>query len=151
MRRASTPPTPSPSLPTSARAPRQRRADTPKPPRDPLADLSARFARFRREHSRGARVPGDLREAVLAALRYGVAAGEIYRACGITWGQVVAWKAASAAPPRMAAEPEIPAVRVFEVIDEPRHEATSAGYDLEVRVGPWSLKVRLADDGLVGG
>lgn len=147
MRKASTPPTPSPPPPSSA--PRRRRTGTS--PRDPLADLSARFARFRQEHLRGARVPRDLRAAVLAALRDGVSAGELYRACGITWGQVAAWKVASAAPPRQAAEPEGPAARVFEVIDEPRHEVTSAGYDLEVRVGPWSLKVRLADDGVVGG
>jgi hypothetical protein len=115
-----------------------------------LADLSGRFARFRQEHSRSARVPGDLRAAVLAALQAGVPAGELYRACGISWGQVAAWKAASAASPPKAAEPEVPAVRVFEVIDEPGHEDNSVGSDLELRLGPWSVKIRLADDGPEG-
>ena len=81
-------------------------------------------------------------------LRDGVAAGKLYRACGITWGQVAAWKAASS-PPK-AAETEVPAVRVFDVIDEPRREATSPGCDLELRVGSWLVKVRLADDGIEG-
>jgi hypothetical protein len=47
-----------------------------------LSDLEGRFARFRAEHPRGTRVPIDLRAAALAALREGVSAADLYRACG---------------------------------------------------------------------
>lgn len=146
MRRASPPFTPIQSPPTSASP--GRRCTGGSPP-DRLAELSGRFARFRREHPRGARVPGDLRAAVLAALREGVTPSDLYRACGISWGQVAAWRAAGH-PAAKPVESEVSSVRVFNVVDEPRHEGTTTGCDLELRLGPWSVSVRLADEGLVG-
>ena len=113
-----------------------------------LADLADRFARFRREHPRGTKVPEELRAAALAALRKGVAPGELYRACGLSWSQVVAWKAngrVASAKPRRAVVPD---VRVFSVVDEQpvdRPVAVSAGHELELRLGSWSVRVRLAD------
>src|SRR5579859_5528096 len=53
-----------------------------------LADLEARFARLRAKHARGTRVPRELREAALAAVRLGVAPGTIYRTCGVSWSQL---------------------------------------------------------------
>jgi hypothetical protein len=108
-----------------------------------LTELAARFARFRREHPRGARVPEELRAAALASLREGVAPGALYRACGVSWGQVAAWK--GRAP---SANAEATDVRVFSVVDESirrAEPAISAGHELELRLGPWSVSVRLAD------
>ena len=147
MRRPSSLSTPSPSPLSSTR--RRRRAATP--PRDVLAALSGRFAQFRREHPQGARVPADLRAAVLAALRDGEVAGDVHRACGISWGQVAAWKASSPSSTAKNVEPEVPAARVFEVVEDPRRARTSAGGELELRVGPWSVTVRLADDAVADG
>ena len=122
-----------------------------------LAELGRRFARFRLEHRRGARFPDDLREATLAALRE-VAPAAVYRTCGVSYGQVMAWKAArrvSRAAPARAQEAEPADVRVFSVIDEePVHglESTvsATGPELELRVGPWSVSVRLAGPGPAG-
>lgn len=107
-----------------------------------LAELEGRFARFRQEHSRGARVPEDLRAAALAALREGVGVGALHRTCGVSWSQVMAWKGARrATPAKPAAEPTD--VRVFSVVDQIREP--SAGHELELRLGPWSVSVRLVD------
>jgi len=115
-----------------------------------LTELAGRFARFRREHPRGSRVPGDLRAAALAVLRDGVPPGVLYRACGVSWSQVAAWKAggrAASAPPRQAEEAAD--VRVYSVVDEEPIRTPEPGlstrHDLELRVGPWSVSVRLAD------
>ncbi len=109
-----------------------------------LAKLEVRFAEFRRSHAPGARVPTELRTAALAALERGVAAGDLYRTCRISWGQVHAWKAA-------AAEGEATDARVFSVVDDaPVHQvepSLSLGHGLELRLGPWSVSVRLADPG----
>lgn len=119
-----------------------------------LVELGGRFARFRQEHPRGSRVPGDLRAAALAALRSGVAPGDLYRACGVSWSQVIAWKAGgrSASPKRRSAEATD--VRVFSVLDEqpvdPRESTISAGHALELRLGPWSVSVRLVDPAPTG-
>lgn len=134
---------PSPSTPPVA----------PKRPGPPssaqLAQLAARFERFRRESGRGARVPAALRSAVLAALEDGVAPGDVYRACGVSWGQVAAWKAGTIPP---AARPaELPPVRAFEVVDERPRDAAPPLSGLEFRFGPWFVSVRLADDGAAGG
>ena len=116
-----------------------------------LAELAGRFARFREEHPRGARVPEDLRAAALAALRQGVVPGHLYRACGVSWSQVDAWKrrAASAEPRDEATD-----MRVFSVIDEPPidrpERVTPTEHELELRLGPWSVSVRLSDPGHAG-
>jgi hypothetical protein len=113
-----------------------------------LAVLVARFARFRREHRRGARVPFELRAATLAALQSGVKQGELCRACGISWTQVMTWKAVG----RKLAKPAGGAaadVRVFSVVDEPaagHAPVVSTDQTLELRLGPWSVSVRLCPE-----
>lgn len=109
-----------------------------------LAELGKRFAQFRKEHPRGTRVPDELRTAALACLRE-VAPAEVYRTCGISFAQVMAWKGAA------AQRREAPDVRVFSVVDEeaapclaPRVTASVAAPALELRLGPWSVSVRLA-------
>jgi hypothetical protein len=100
------------------------------------------------EHPRGTRIPDDLREAALA-LSGEVAPADLYRTCGISFGHVAAWKAAK------RRRSESPDVRVFSVVDEEpvqRREPTGPATtpELELRVGPWSVSVRLAGHGPAG-
>jgi hypothetical protein len=123
-----------------------------------LADLKERFARFRAKHRRGTRVPGELRAATLAALRKGVTSGELYRSCGVSWGQLEAWKAGRKSSRTRARKGDAaPAdVRVFSVVDaEPEPAERPAltnplNEDLELRLGRWSVRVRLAEPGRGG-
>jgi hypothetical protein len=112
-----------------------------------LVELGKRFARFREEHRRGTRIPDELRAAALALLRE-VAPSDLYRACGISFGQVMAWTEAE------ARRRESPGVRVFSVVDEevlpgPGASATAsaAAPAIELRFGPWSVGVRLTGRG----
>lgn len=115
-----------------------------------LAQLGKRFARFRMEHPRGARYPDDLREAALALLRK-VEPDALYRACGVSFRQVMGWKAARRGAPAKALDAEPAEVRVFSVADdepvvrlEPGPTEWAAEPEFELRVGPWSVSVRLA-------
>jgi hypothetical protein len=106
-----------------------------------LEALGKRFARFRREHPRGTRVPDELRAAALSLLGK-VAPADVYRTCGISYGQVMAWKEAE------ARRPMAPDVRVFSVVDEepasPQAPKVSAAVpELELRFGSWSVSVRM--------
>ncbi len=127
---------------TSAPRGRPRASDTS----PVLAELRARFAEFRQDHPARTRVPVELRQAALAALKRGVRPGALYRACGVGWGQIAAWKRArgsTSAKPR-AVEPSD--VRVLSVVDDPRTALTSApSHDLQLRLGPWAISVRLVD------
>lgn len=130
-----------------------RRGRPPKQISSALAELADRFERFRREHPRGTRVPGDLRAAALAALEKGVAARELYRACGVSFGQVAAWQTRGGAGGAVSTElrgAEVTDVRVFSVVDEPpvkRAGAVIGEQELELRFGSWSVSVRLAGPG----
>jgi len=108
-----------------------------------LVELGKRFARFRKAHPRGTRIPDDLREAALELLRE-VAPADLYRTCGINFGQVTAWKEVEA---RSHAAPD---VRVFSVVEgepvprlAPRATASAATPGLELRLGVWSVSVQL--------
>ncbi len=100
-----------------------------------LADLEARFARFRAEHARGTRVPRELREAAVAAVRAGVAAGAIYRTCRVSWSQLETWKVGQQSAirrrsrTRRAAPPD---VRVFSVVDAKPTDAAAAETEQEL-------------------
>lgn len=124
----------------STRGPRAPSAETI------VADLQARFARFRAESGRGARVPGDLRAAALAALHDGVSQGDLSRACRISWSQVDAWKRRAAGERARSPAKEPGGLRAFSVVDDARPvERRSAGDGpLELRLGPWAVTVRLA-------
>ncbi len=135
---------------------RQRRAQTERSA--VLADLKERFARFRAKHRRGTRVPGELRAATLAALGKDVSSGELYRSCGVSWGQLEAWKAGCKSSGTRAkkrnAEPA--EVRVFSVVDAEPEPVERPGLvnpldeGLELRLGLWSVRVRLAEPGRGG-
>jgi hypothetical protein len=114
-----------------------------------VADLKERFARFRAGHTRGTRVPGELRAATLAALRKGVTPGELYRSCGVSWGQLEAWKAGRKSSRTRGKKGDgAPAdVRVFSVVDAVQRPAAVEPLDeeFELRLGRWSVRVRLAE------
>jgi hypothetical protein len=136
---------------TSIRSRRRRRPRTSEPS-SLLTDLEERFAQFRREHARGVRVPDDLRSAALVAHVKGVSAGAIQRTCGVSWSQLMAWKGArrSARAERVSrGAKSTPEVRIFSVVDEPVDRGTPAvstnNNELELRLGPWTVSVRLTD------
>ena len=112
-----------------------------------LAKLERRFTRFRSEHAGGTRIPEELRAGCLVAIEAGVAPGALYAACGVSWSQVDAWKTRAASQqPAPVAEA---GARVFTVVDDPPAQSGGASplveQALELRVGPWSVSVRLAD------
>jgi hypothetical protein len=106
-----------------------------------LARLERRFTQFRLEHRRGARYPDELRQAALGLLG---APDALYRACGLTFRQVMAWRDAGAAPAQV---PEIEAgkVRVFSVVDAPIAGVARrpAAPEVTLQPGQWSVSVRL--------
>ena len=132
-----------------------------------LRRLRERFARFRQQAGRGARVPGELRAGVLMAVRQGATPGEVGRACGLSWTQLRLWGAIQrnepgVAPPDGGTAAE--GVRVFAVEDEgPKGRGTPAAVPrapagleaglrairqgeeeaLELRLGRWAVTVRL--------
>ena len=111
-----------------------------------VARLGRRFARFRLEHPRGARYPDELRQAALGLLGE-VAPDALYRACGVSFRQVMAWKPAGRSAPAKALETEAAKVRVFSVVDDPPalgFDSQAAGPELlELRLGPWTVSVQL--------
>jgi hypothetical protein len=113
-----------------------------------LAELEKRFERFRAEHARGTRVPGALRAAALAALGKGVSAGELYRSCGVSRTQIEAWRSSRR---KIGGHETTPAdVRVFSVVDREQEEPPSCvdpweSAEIELRVGPWSVRIGRAD------
>ena len=114
-----------------------------------LARLGKRFAQFRSEHPRGVRYPDELRQAALGLLGE-FAPDALYRACGVSFRQVMAWKAAGHPAPAKTLGTEPPKVRVFSVVDEKPVACAElpimrvAGPELELRIGPWTVSVRLA-------
>lgn len=113
-----------------------------------IEDLEARFAAFRRHSRPFARIPPDLREAILAAVRQGVSPGQLRRVCGLSTSQLDQWR--RPAPGRGGPVAELRPARVFSVMDaapapsSPPVATSAQGDALELRLGPWSVSVRLA-------
>lgn len=109
-----------------------------------LVQLGKRFGRFRSERPRGTRYPDELRQAALALLG-DVEPDALYRTCGVSFRQVMAWKAARRSAAR---ESEPPMVRVFSVVDESVACVEPAAVQIAkpgvaLRLGPWTVSVRL--------
>jgi hypothetical protein len=111
-----------------------------------LARLAKQFARFRSEHPRGTRYPDELRQAALGLLAE-AAPDAVYRACGLSFRQVMAWKDARRVAPAQTQGAEAGKVRVFSVVDEQPvlgFDPQAAAPELELQLGPWTVTVRLA-------
>ena len=127
----------------------QRRSAEGRASASVLGELESRFAQFRRAQPRGARVPEELRAAVLAALGQGVKPGELQRACGVTRSQLMTWQARGAGAQGASGSAGPTRVRVFSVVDKPQvelprpPESPEEGV-LELRLGSWTVSVRLA-------
>jgi hypothetical protein len=113
-----------------------------------LAELAERFAAFRRTNQRFTRVPRDLRAAVASAMRSGVAPAQLRRTCGLSTSQLERWrdKPSAGAPSQVEKE----CARIFSVVDDVPPQAgntTDATADeaLELRIGPWSVRVGFAE------
>jgi hypothetical protein len=112
-----------------------------------VGELRERFAVFHRENPRNTRIPDDLRAAVIAAMRRGVTTSRLRRACGLSTSQLARWLASARdpAPSTLSAQH----ARVFSVVGEtpphsPNPTAPLPAHELEMRLGPWSVSVRLA-------
>lgn len=111
-----------------------------------IADLAERFAAFRRTHPRFARIPRDLRAEAVAALGQGASPSQLCTACGVSGSQLALWRQASGG--RAPSATVDLGARIFAVAEEtPAPGATdpapSATDALELRLGPWSVSVRL--------
>jgi hypothetical protein len=114
-----------------------------------VKELGERFAAYRRRSRRFARVPRELRAALVGALREGVRPSRLRRACGVSAKQLELWRLAAGAGSSGA---ELGRARVFSVIDAapapggpPLQAAFSESEVLELHLGRWSISVRLAD------
>ena len=111
--------------------------------------LRTEFDAFRSAHPRGTHVPKRLCSGVANALEEGIAMGVLHAACGISWGQGQRWQAA-ARKGRIAenstAKTSATEAQVF-TVREPVAEQTAppAPANLELRMGQWSVSIRLAD------
>lgn len=109
--------------------------------------LRRRFAKFRREHESGTRIPDSLRHAALAAVRSGLSKeSEVRRTCGITSDQLARWRKHQEASSQ-AREVDGQAPRIFPVVDDlagmgMRQAGAPVQQDLELRLGGWAICIR---------
>ena len=114
---------------------------------DIVAELSKRFVAFHRENPRNSRIPRHLRAAVVDAMLRGVTATRLRHTCGLSTTQLARWRAGVARQPAGSGRQGARA-RVFSVVDEavPRSPLLFAAppeHQLELRLGAWSVSVRL--------
>jgi len=104
------------------------------------------FAKFRKANRRRTRIPQELREEALGALRFGAAELEVRRACRITAEQLERWRQRERSSARNRSVDE-QAVRVFPVVDDESGVAIEGSGDqasqaLELRIGGWCICIR---------
>jgi hypothetical protein len=108
--------------------------------------LRRTFAKFRRAHRPRTRIPQELRDEALGALRCGVPELEVRRACRITQEQLERWRQRGHASVWNRDLDEQP-VRVFPVVDDVSGMTVERTEDhtaqqLELRVGGWAICIR---------
>lgn len=99
---------------------------------DVPAELAEQFAKFRRTHALGTRVPDKLRAAVCHALEQGVGREALRRALGLGGNQLDTWQRRPAVSKGAA--------RIFEV--EGAAGPIEQGGTLELRVGDFAIVIR---------
>jgi len=110
-----------------------------------LEELKGAFAAYRARFPNAStrRYPRDLRRKVLLALDAGLPTGDVLSACRITNAHLRRWQGEQdreKAEGIVEAEP----ARVFEVAPNPAPELAGSGPEsIEIRIGRWSLELRL--------
>jgi len=113
-----------------------------------VVELGRRFDAFREQNRPYAPIPAELRAAVVRALTQGAERGELRRACRVSGAQLERWSAAvTSVGSASASDPQ--AARVFSVVEDAldsgaRATAAVGLEPLELRLGPWSVSIRLA-------
>jgi len=117
-----------------------------------LDHLRRTFEKFRRAHRPRTRIPRELREEALEALRRGVSELDVRRACRVTPEQLEWWRRKRRRNgARTIAELDERAVRIFPVVDEEQEAVASevtepaAGHTaqhLELRISGWAICIR---------
>jgi len=113
-----------------------------------VMDLGRKFDSFRKQNRRHAPIPAELRAAVVRALRQGADRGELRRTCRLSGTQIERWSAEAANMASSSAS-GLEAARVFSVVDdqpnsEARATAPVGSEPLELRLGPWFVRIHLA-------
>lgn len=108
--------------------------------------LRRSFEKFRRAHRRRTRIPQELREEALGALRFGTPELEVRRACRVTPEQLERWRQRERSSARARSMDE-QAVSVFPVVDDESGVAIErtgdhAAQALELRIGGWCICIR---------
>lgn len=116
--------------------PRPRTADSKR-----LQQLAASFDAYRRAFPRK-RFPRGLREQAVAALHAGASQSAVCRACKLSSLQLQRWRKTAAHGVTVT-----PPARVLSVVEAEAQRAPSTLDDeLELRIGPWHLRLRRAAD-----
>jgi hypothetical protein len=107
-----------------------------------LENVRRQFLRFRRGGGGRKRIPAPLRAVVVAAVERGVTRGALERRCGVSSAQITAWQREVKGSRSQAR------ARVFDVTGTPEAaQACVSGPELALRLGPWSVTVRLESAG----
>jgi hypothetical protein len=104
------------------------------------------FAKFRRAHRPRTRIPQELRDEALGALRCGASELDVLRACRITQEQLERWRQRERFSARNRDLDE-QALRVFPVVDDEavvaiERTGDQAAQELELRIGGWAICIR---------
>jgi transposase-like protein len=106
-----------------------------------LQQLGAAFEAYRRAYPRR-RFARGLRAQAVAALRAGASQGAVCRSCGLSAAQLRRWCEDAADSTTTA-----PPARVLSVVDAESDRALGELHgELELRIGPWHLRLRRAAD-----
>jgi hypothetical protein len=108
-----------------------------------IAQIAAAFSAFRRAHGAGRRIPLGLRRQFLAALDAGEPASALRIACGVSWAQTRAWRAATGAGGAVTTP-----AQVLSVVDRQASPGCSSSPDgvLDLRVGFWRISINRVDE-----
>jgi hypothetical protein len=118
-----------------------------------VAELGQRFAAFRSQNRAYARVPAELQTAVARVARRGATERELRDACGISAVQFRRWTSNESDGSRRSPETleQLNDAQFFDVVEGiyGRPSTTvvgscDSGQGLELRLGPWSIRVCMA-------
>ena len=111
-----------------------------------MEHLRRSFAKFRREHRPGTRIPHALRDEAFGALQCGMRELDVRRACRISVVQLEQWRRRQRLGVH-ACNGDGQKARVFPVVDEVtgttiERAGDHAAENLELRIGRWAVCVR---------